>query len=327
MAVAVSCHVEQLLDATTWREVLAKEVSAGLSVPPRWLPAKLFYDSTGSALFERITELPEYYLTRAERALLGAHAHEVMKLVGPRDIVELGAGSGRKMRWLLNAADDRSEPIRYVPVDVDAAILGAAARQLVKEYPHLSVHGLAADFMHHLGHVPPRVGPRLVVFLGSTIGNLDPEPRVALISDVRGLLAPGDRFLLGVDLVKPTTVLETAYNDRAGVTAAFNRNILRVVNHHFRGDFRPDEYRHRAFYNADAARIEMHLVARARQVVHLHALGLTVEIDAGETLWTESSYKFTLETTAAMLAAGGLALEDWYTDWRGMFALALAGLP
>jgi L-histidine Nalpha-methyltransferase len=327
MALAIACQVERLIEGTAWRQALAAEVRSGLTGRPRWLPYKLFYDASGSALFERITELPEYYLTRAERDLLRAHGREIMELTRPRDIVELGAGSSKKIRALLEAGAEIPSPLRYVPVDVDAAVIGAAARELLEAYPSLAVHGLAADFTHHLQRVPPRIGPRLVAFLGSTIGNLHREARVALLRDIAALLGPGDRLLLGLDLVKPASVLDTAYNDRAGVTAAFNRNILRVVNHEFQADFRPDQYRHQARFVADAARVEMHLVASSRQVVHVRALGLTVELAPFETIWTESSYKFTLESTAEMLAAAGLALAGWYTDWRGMFALALAGLP
>lgn len=320
--------VEVVLDGRAWLRAMAAEVRTGLTAVRKWLPSTLFYDVAGSALFERITETPEYYLTRTERALLQRHAAEVVELIRPRDIVELGSGSGRKIRDLLDAAGAGSErALRYVPMDVDPDGVSALVRNLGEDYPGLRVHGLVGDFLHHLGRVPPPIGPRLVVFLGSTIGNLHPGPRRAFLAEVGRLIAPSDGFLVGLDLVKPATVLEPAYDDRLGVTAAFNRNLLRVVNRQFGADFNPEAYRHHATFNAEASRMEMHLVPHAHQRVRVAALGLRVEIAPVETLWTESSYKFTMDSAADMLAEAGLALRGWYTDSRGMFALALAGWP
>jgi L-histidine Nalpha-methyltransferase len=319
-------EVEVLLDEGAWHQRLAAEVREGLTAARKTLPSTLFYDATGSALFERITELPEYYLTRAEEALLRAHAHQIVDLTQPCDLVELGPGSGRKIRHLLGAGDERKRR-RYVALDVDAEGVGALARSLIDEFPGLDVHGIAGDFLHHLDRVPEGRGPRLVVFFGSTIGNLHPEPRRTFLEQVATLLAPGDGLLLGLDLVKPSRLLELAYDDRRGVTAAFNRNILHVVNRRFGADFQPEQYGHRAIYNAEAERVEMHLVPRVHQTAVLGALDLKVEIASSETLWTESSYKFRRDSAAAMLADAGLALREWYTDWREMFALALAGIP
>jgi L-histidine N-alpha-methyltransferase len=319
-------EIEVLLDEWGWHQRLAAEVREGLTAARKTLPSTLFYDAIGSALFERITELPEYYLTRAEEAILRAHARELVDLIRPRELLELGPGSGRKIRYLLDAGDDR-EPRRYVPLDVDAAGVSALARSLMEEYPGLEVHGIAGDFLQHLGRVPEARGPRLVAFFGSTIGNLHPGPRRAFLREVAALLAAGDGLLLGLDLVKPAPILELAYDDPRGVTAAFNRNILHAVNHRFDADFRAETFRHLALYNAEVDRVEMHLVPRVRQTATLRALGLSVEITPAETLWTESSYKFRRESAAAMLTEAGLALRGWYSDRRGMFALALAGTP
>jgi L-histidine N-alpha-methyltransferase len=316
-------QIDVLLDRTAWQAALADEVRTGLTDCPKWLPSTLFYDRVGAALFEQITGLPEYYLTRAEAGLVRTHAPGLMARLRPRDIVELGSGSSWKVRWLFESVDGADE-VRYVPVDVDAPALTAAARRLCREYPFVQVHGVVGDFRHHLDQLPAPIGRRLVLFFGSTIGNLHRGPRRDFLREVTSLLGTDGRLLLGLDLVKPAPVLEVAYNDHAGVTAAFNRNILRVVNQRFGANFRPEAFQHRAWYNAAMARVEMHLLPVDDEVVRLRELGLRVEIGSGETLWTESSYKFTRESAARMLQEADLALEDWYTDWRGMFALALA---
>jgi L-histidine N-alpha-methyltransferase len=306
------------------RQTLADDVRRGLGGRPRSLPPKYFYDAEGSALFERITGLPEYYLTRVEAGLLDRVAPALMAALAPADLVELGPGSSAKTRRFLDARDGGG-PLRYVPIDVDESGLAAAAARLTADYPFLRVHGVAGDFERHLVHVPPARGRRLVLFLGSTIGNLDPPERHRLLGEVRGLLRAGDRFLLGVDLVKDVATLEAAYNDAAGVTRAFNRNILRVVNRALGGDFRPEAFEHLAFYDAGRARIEMHLVAAAAQVVRLAELDLTLRFAPGEGIWTESSYKFTPASVRQALEKADLALEAWHTDAESRFALALAG--
>jgi L-histidine Nalpha-methyltransferase len=312
-------------DEFTFAKALAADALHGLTSVPKSLPPKYFYDAVGSALFDRITELPEYYLTRAEDAILAARAPELMREISPDDIVELGAGYATKSRRLLDARPDASRPLRYVPVDVDAGTMATAAERLLRDYAGLEVHGVVGDFERHLVHVPPPRGRRLVVFLGSTIGNLHPPARHELLTQVRGLMRPGDRFLLGIDLVKDRAVIEAAYDDAAGVTADFNRNVLDVLNRVLDGDFRPAAFRHHAFFDAATSRVEMHLVARTRQTARLAALGLTVDVAAGESIWTESSYKFTRAAVTAMLEDAGLGLAAWYTDADERFALALAG--
>ncbi len=316
-------QVDVHLDGRAFEAMLADDVRRGLTARPRTLPPKYFYDEAGSALFERITALPEYYLTRAEEALLQKHAGEVVARAQPDDLVELGPGSCRKVRWLLDALPP-SRRLRYIPFDVGRDGLAAALPPLCDRYPALQVHAVVGDFERHLPQVPPPAGRRLALFLGSTIGNFDPPARHRLLGQLRALLARDGRLLLGVDLVKDRRALEAAYDDAEGVTREFNRNILRVVNRMLDGDFRPEAYRHRALYRAGPARIEMHLVAEAPQRVTLGRLGLVLDLAAGEGIWTESSYKFTRATTEAMLAGAGLALEAWYTDPAGRFGLALA---
>jgi L-histidine N-alpha-methyltransferase len=317
------CGVDVRLDGARFLARLADDVRRGLTARPRRLPPKYFYDAAGSALFERITRLDEYYLTRVEAALLETVVEEVVRRVAPRDLLELGPGSGDKARRFLDALAGRGG-VRYVPVDVGADGLGEAIAALAADYPWLGIDAVVGDFERDLGGVPPPRPPRLALFLGSTIGNFDPVPRRALLGEIRRRLGRDGRLLLGVDLVKDRRVLEPAYDDRAGVTAAFNRNILRVVNRALDGDFEPEAFRHRAFYNAHAGRIEMHLIADRGQRVHLRRLGLVLDFGAGEGIWTESSYKFTRESTAAMLAAAGFELEAWYTDAAQRFGLALA---
>jgi L-histidine N-alpha-methyltransferase len=311
------------LDDAGFLAMLEADVRRGLSARPRWLPPKYFYDETGSRLFERITELPEYYLTRAEEALIQAVAADVVRRGGPQDIVEFGPGSCRKVRWLLDAAE-RGRDIRYVPVDVGRDGLAHAVDRLARDYPSIRVHAVVADFERHLDFVPPPAGRRLVLFLGSTIGNFEPAASQKLLAELRQILGGDGRLLLGVDLVKDVRTLEAAYNDAAGVTRDFNRNILSVLNSALDGDFRPDAFRHHAFYNVAASRIEMHLIATSAQRVHLRRVGMELEVAAGDGIWTENSYKFTPESVEVLLADAGFALEKWYADEERRFGLALA---
>jgi L-histidine N-alpha-methyltransferase len=322
---AVTNHsIDVRLDARARRGALAADVARGLTATPKSLPPKYFYDAAGAKLFEAITRLPEYYLTRTEWSLLSAHAPALMQRLQPREIVEIGAGGAAKIRLLLDSRNGYRGPLRYIPVDVDHRSMAKAARALTGAYAFLDVRGIVGDFEHHLAHVPRASGRRLVAFLGSTIGNLDPPARREFLLRVRRLLGPGDRFLVGVDLVKDPRVLEPAYDDAAGVTREFNRNILRVVNRGLDADFVPDAFRHVAFYNRAAARIEMHLVPEAPQAVSIRALDLTVTIGPDESIWTESSYKFTRAGVETMLRESGLLLEHWLTDADGLFALAVA---
>lgn len=302
---------------------MADDIRRGLTARPRQLSPKYFYDEAGSLLFERITELPEYYLTRAEDAILRDVAADIVGRLAPRDIVELGPGSCHKVRSLLDALPD-GRGVRYVAMDVGRESLARAVGALADEYPQMHLHAVVADFERHLGCLPPPIGRRLVLFLGSTIGNFDPPARRVLLAQVRRLLGPDGRFLLGVDLVKDRRVLEAAYDDAAGVTREFNRNILRVVNRAVDGDFVPEAWRHRSFYSTKASRIEMHLLAAVPQRVHLRALDLVLDFAAGDGIWTESSYKFTRESVAAMLREVDLAVEEWHTDRGARFGLVLA---
>lgn len=306
------------------RRTLEADVRRGLTSVPMSLPPKYFYDATGSKLFEEITELPEYYLTRTEAALLEELAPRLMHALAPQDIVELGAGSATKTRRLLDARNGLRQSIRYVPIDIDEVTMQATATRLLADYPFLQVRALVGDFERHLEHVPAPTGRRLVLFLGSTIGNLDPPARHRLLTDVRALLDHGDRFLIGLDLVKDVKVLEAAYDDASGVTREFNRNILHVVNREVDADFNPAAFRHVAFFNEAASRVEMHLVPDSAQDVHLRRLGLTVRVSPDESIWTESCYKFSRGSAQSMLEEAGLRLDAWHTDPDNYFALALA---
>ena len=317
-------RIDLLLDEQERARLLAEDVRRGLTATPKTLPPKYFYDAAGSDLFERITELPEYYLTRAEAGLLHSTTAAVMSIIRPREIVELGAGSATKTRLLLDAACAAGALARYLPFDVSSDALRSAGAALTERYPLLEVHGIVGDFERHLEQIPPPDGPRLALLLGSTIGNLEPAFRTTFLSQVRGMLGHGGGFLLGVDLVKDVVALHAAYNDSEGVTAAFNRNVLHVVNRELGADFQPQAYQHHAFYNPVASRIEMHLVPREVQEVRIAALSLSVEVRPDESIWTESSYKFTQDSTAAILEEAGFELGEWYTDPGRQVGLALA---
>ncbi|MYU25301.1 L-histidine N(alpha)-methyltransferase [Streptomyces sp. SID8352] len=299
---------------------LRSDVRTGLTGTPKWLPPKWFYDARGSELFERITTLPEYYPTRAEREILVGRAGEIAAATGARTLVELGSGSSEKTRFLLDALTSLRV---YVPVDVSESALTGAGRALAAERPGLSVHALIADFTAAL-ELPDTPGPRLLAFLGGTIGNLLPGERAAFLASVRALLAPGDALLLGTDLVKDEEVLVRAYDDAAGVTAAFDKNVLAVVNRELDADFEPDAFDHVALWDAGREWIEMRLRSRTAQTVKVKALDLAVEFAAGEELRTEVSAKFRKEGVRGELAAAGLDLAHWWTDREGRFALSLS---
>jgi L-histidine N-alpha-methyltransferase len=301
------------------------DVQRGLTSQPKFLPPKYFYDAKGSLLFERITELPEYYLTRTERTLLTNSSQELIAEVRPQDIVELGSGSSSKTRLLLNSLTAMKHPVRYIPLDVSEPMVRSAASSLLQGFPFLTVHGVIGTFEEHLGAIPPPQGRRLVLFLGSTIGNLDRPERHTLLSGIRGLLGQDGFLLLGIDLVKDLAILHAAYNDSANVTAEFNRNVLSAINQALHADFAPEAYEHYAYYNPQAARIEMHLRPTYKQTVHVRDLELTVSLRPDETIWTESSYKFTRESITTELRDAGLRLQHWFTDRQSWFGLALAG--
>ncbi len=311
-------------DSSTFYDSLKADVRLGFSSTPKTLPPKYFYDARGSGLFDEITRLPEYYLTRTELDLISTAASDILGRLQPTEIVELGSGSSTKFRALLDAARYEASYLRYVPVDINAYTMIMSAQTLARDYPFLEVYGVAADIENKLSVLSYSKGRRLIMFLGSTIGNFHPQQRHNLLQQVRSALGPSDRFLLGLDLVKDANVLEAAYNDSAGVTAEFNRNILSVINRELDGDFQPQSFQHRAFYNWDASRVEMRLIATERQIAHIGKLGLDVEVAKNENIWTDSCYKFTRESATSILESSRLSLEEWYTDSAGSFALALA---
>ncbi|KUM88213.1 MULTISPECIES: L-histidine N(alpha)-methyltransferase [Streptomyces] len=305
-------------DAT--EAALRADVLKGLTHTPKTLPPKWFYDAHGSELFEQITELPEYYPTRAEREILVARSGEIAAATGARTLVELGSGSSEKTRYLLDALTGLHT---YVPVDVSESALTQAGHALIAQRPELSVHALIADFTGGLS-LPGTPGPRLVAFLGGTIGNLLPVERAAFLSSVRSLLSPGDALLLGTDLVKEESVLVRAYDDAAGVTAAFNKNVLTVVNRELGADFDPGAFDHVALWDAENEWIEMRLRSRTDQTVKVPALDLAVDFAPDEELHTEISAKFRKEGVRHELASAGLELAHWWTDSEGRFALSLS---
>jgi L-histidine N-alpha-methyltransferase len=317
--VVVDVHLAP--DATA--HALEADVRAGLASSPKTLPPKWFYDDRGSELFDEITRLPEYYPTRTERSILVAHARDVAELTKADTLVELGSGTSEKTRLLLDALRDAGTLERFVPFDVSEQTLRDAAAAVAAEYDGVRVHAVVGDFEHHLGELPGG-GTRLVAFLGSTIGNLAPEPRARFLADLATTLAPGDALLLGTDLVKDVDRLVAAYDDAAGVTAAFNRNVLSVLDRELDADFDPDAFDHVARWNAGAEWIEMWLRSHRNQTVHLRRLGLTVEFAAGEAMRTEISAKFRRDGVARELAAAGFELAEWWTDPAGDFALSLS---
>jgi L-histidine Nalpha-methyltransferase len=329
---------------------LRADALAGLTATPKSLPPKWFYDAQGSALFEKITELPEYYPTRAERSILTAVAGEIADISKARVLVELGSGSSEKTRLLLSALRDAGTLRAYVPVDVSESALVQAGDALAVEYPGLAVHAVVSDFEQYLGLEPSADtasadaasagaasagaasagtddavgGPRLVAFLGSTIGNMVPAERALFLRRVRSRLRPGDCFLLGTDLVKDPAVLVAAYDDSAGVTAAFNKNVLAVLNAELGADFDLDAFDHVARWDSGHEWIEMRLRSTADQQARVRDLGLVVPFAAGEEMRTEVSAKFRHAGVESELAAAGLALRSWWTDPAGQFGLSLS---
>ena len=303
------------------RTQLADDVRRGFAARPRSLPPKWFYDAKGSALFDRICELPEYYLTRAERGILERDAAAIIKASGAVELLEIGSGMARKTGLLLRAMPGRP---RYLPFDISKEALEASARALRGAVPNVVIDPVIGDFERDLSAVPAASAPRLWAFLGSTIGNLDETRAPAVLRSFVERMQPGDSFLLGVDLVKDASVLERAYNDSEGVTAAFNKNVLAVVNRELDADFDLDRFRHYARYDVPSARIEMYLETTVAHRVRVSALDLSIDFDAGERILTEISRKFTRETVSATFAASGLRLREWY--FGDGFALAL-GAP
>jgi L-histidine Nalpha-methyltransferase len=304
-------------------EALRRDVRDGLQSSPKTLPPKWFYDSVGSDLFDQITRLPEYYPTRAEAEILRARAAEIAAVTGADTLVELGSGTSEKTRVLLDALRDAGSLRRFVPFDVDAGMLSQAGNAIQEEYPGIEIAAVCGDFEKHLAKIP-RKGRRLFAFLGSTIGNLNPGPRSEFLAALSSALQPGDSLLLGTDLVKDVGRLVRAYDDAAGVTAQFNRNVLTVINRELDADFDVDAFRHVATWNSEEERMEMSLQVDQVQKVYIRALDLAVQFAAGEQMLTEVSCKFRAEKVTAELARVGLRRTQWWTDAAGDFGLSLS---
>ncbi len=308
------------------RAQMSADVRWGLAQPQKQISSKYFYDTKGSELFEEITRLPEYYPTRTERKLLGEQVVRWLEMIEPTTLVELGAGSARKTRILLNAMHAMDSRACYVPVDVAGEFIQATAGELRAEYPSLEVHPVVQDIADPLHFADDLRRPVLFALIGSTVGNFEQEAAVAMLANVRRAMSREDRFLLGADLQpgpgKSTVRLTAAYNDSAGVTAAFNLNILTVINRGIGTNFDPDCFSHRAFYDADEGRIEMHLVSCSDQEVRVPG-GDTVRIGEGETIRTEISCKYDRRTVEALFGAAGMSVDRWFQDPEGLYALAV----
>jgi L-histidine N-alpha-methyltransferase len=304
-------------------EALRTDVRSGFSAAQKWLPAKWFYDARGSELFEEITTLPEYYPTRAEREILDREAAEIARVTGARTLVELGSGSSEKTRLLLDGLRAHGTLHTFVPLDVSASALEDAVAAIRADYPGLVVRGVVGDFTEHLGLLPGEP-PRIVAFLGGTIGNFLPADRLKFLRSVRDVLSAGEWLLLGTDLVKDPAVLERAYDDAAGVTAQFDLNMLRVVNDLLGADFDLDRFAHESYWDSENEWIEMRLRARAEMTVHIPGAGMTVHFAEGEYIRTEISAKFRAAGVAAELANSGFAVQRWWTDAQHRFGVSLA---
>ncbi|MDP9435884.1 MAG: L-histidine N(alpha)-methyltransferase [Actinomycetota bacterium] len=314
-------RLDRHLEPDALRRALEADVRAGLAAPPYTLPPKWFYDARGSQLFDEITRLPEYYPTRRERALLEQHAGEVAALTQADTLLELGSGTSEKTRRLLDALREAGTLRRYVPFDVDETVLTAAGEALLADYPSLEVHAVVGDFEHSLPLLP-RGGRRLLAFLGGTIGNLLPHERASFLAALAAQMAPDDALLLGADLVKDPARLVRAYDDAQGVTAEFDRNVLRVLQRVLGAEVDPEAFAHVALWDAEHEWVEMRLRATSRQ--RLRVLDLDVTFQEGDELRTEVSAKFRREGLTAELAAAGLGLRCWWTDPDGDYALTLS---
>lgn len=323
-------YLERLVSAAA---PISAEINAGsdavsgLTQNPKSLPPKYFYDDRGSKLFELICQLPEYYLTRTETAILQECAGAIAHLTGPCEIVELGSGSSTKTRILLDAYNQLEYPLHYLPIDISPTILESSACQLLADYPSLQIHGLVSTYELALAKIAPSQLPtRMICFLGSTLGNLNAQECDVFFSQIVAALKPGEYFLLGIDLDKSKDILEPAYDDSQGVTAAFNLNMLRHLNRKFEGNFDLAQFEHLAFYNQEECQIEMHLKSKKAQTVQLRSLDLTVEFAAGETIRSEISRKLNLDTVQEDLSLRGLMPVKVWTDPNQLFGLILCQL-
>lgn len=303
---------------------LATDLVQGFSQTPRMLPPKYFYDSHGSELFEQICDTPEYYPSRAESALLAAHATMILETVRPRHLIEFGSGNSRKTRHLLHAAESLDLPLDYWPFDVCLDMLERSGETLCSEFPQLRVHALVGDYLGGLANLPQPEGRRLFAFLGGTIGNFSEQESIRFLSDLRAQMRPTDYLLLGADRIKDRAILEAAYNDTAGVTAAFNLNLLRVINRELKADFRLSDFYHRALYNQMASRIEIYLVAKRSQHVQIETLDKDYFFQQEDVILTEISRKFSYRELTTLLARTGFTTVHHCEGGEQLFSLILA---
>jgi L-histidine N-alpha-methyltransferase len=306
--------------AESFYEELSNDVLTGLTAEQKCLPSKYFYDERGSMLYKQICKLPEYYLTCTELSIIEEKSEAIMEPFNRGDLVELGSGANWKISKLIDAVNEKVENIRYVPVDVSESALIAASEDLLTNYPRLRVLGIVADFTCHM-QVIPNDFSKLILFFGSTIGNLSETASDEFLHSVADSMNPEDRFLIGLDMIKPKKILEAAYNDAQGVTGAFNKNVLQVVNKELHADFDPSVFEHRAFYNEEKEQVEMHLEATQRTTVEIGDLDLAVAFEKGETIHTEICRKFSEENAMKMFSEVGLKVERWFSDPKGWFSL------
>ncbi|MEM8830018.1 MAG: L-histidine N(alpha)-methyltransferase [Cyanobacteria bacterium P01_G01_bin.19] len=326
-------QIDYLLDNQAVERDDIADLVAGLKRSPKSIPARYFYDRKGSQLFEQICKLPEYYPTRTEASILQQYAAEIIEQTQVDELVELGSGSSTKTRFLLDAYRSKNKPLYYTPVDVSGSMLEATAEQLLQEYPQLKIQGKVATYDLALEQLSTySLGKRLIIFLGSSIGNFDADEYDRFIERVTAALNPGDYFLLGVDLYaqryplgqKPREILEAAYNDAQQVTAAFNLNMLQHLNNRFQANFNLDLFKHKAIYNTDLNQIEMYLISQEEQSVNLDSLNLNIQLEEEEAILTEISRKFNLQHMKKYLKSNGLNLVNAYTDSQQWFGLLLS---
>lgn len=318
-------RIDNYLDADYFDRALRSDVLAGLQLDPKQLPPKWFYDDLGSELFEQITRLEEYYPTEAERSILRTHAADIARASGADTLVELGSGAADKTRVLLDGLSETGQLKQFVPFDVSEGILRSSSDDLLGEYPGLTISGVVGDFEHHLGKIPSE-GKQLTALLGGTVGNFDPQKRRSFLEQIVARMKPGDSFLLGTDLVKDTARLELAYNDPQGITAAFNKNVLTVLNERVDANFDLDLFEHYAKFDTENEWIDIRLRSTADQHIRVNELDLDIHFAEGDFLHTEISAKFTQERVAAEVADVGLQLTDWWTDPNGDYAVSLSVL-
>jgi len=313
------------MTATLTLPTIANDVQSGFAKTPKQLPPSLFYDAEGSALFEAITRLPEYYLTRCELEIFNRHAPAIIAKAGPSlTLVELGAGTASKTQVLIRELTERQEKVTFYPIDISASALEVAARSLSAAFPALSLRLVVGRYRAGLESLRAVEGRKLVMFIGSSVGNYDLEAAKALLTDLGAALAPGDALLLGTDLVKEQSLLLPAYDDASGVTARFNKNLLVRINRELGGHFNLDHFQHLALWNAQESRMEMHLQSTRAQKTRIDALGLEVSFDEGERIHTENSYKFTDAMVEELLSRSGYLLEQSWFDEKRWFGVHLA---